>query len=250
MLPQAKMNVYGQKIMNKAVGKAVDKIQGKAVDTAVQTALSTPSRLDQRMRKEADGEAAARIKAMVATKADRHGSTNALFEQTRISRLMDQKTVHDLFKTAPESFGRSQSLQKEAAIAAVPAVAKGVMAGVKGLAGKFGAGTAGRSTLGRVGNVAMKGADVAGTVSSLRPNTRGFSQGPQPGKIVTSSIAPRVAEYFEKKAYLPEAYRKYPELLKSANVHAPRPAVVKNSKPPTVTTGPDAVRSNLAGGSA
>ena len=70
-----------------------------------------------------------------------------------------------------------------------------------------------------------------------------------PPMAKTSSVASHVEAYFEKRAYLPEAYRRYPELLKAAASDT-KPAPDLKSRVTTPTSGRTPVRSNLSGGSA
>lgn len=65
----------------------------------------------------------------------------------------------------------------------------------------------------------------------------------------TSSITPRVDEFFEKRAYLTDAQRRFPELQKMADSPTQK---AMNLKPrvTTDTSGPTPTKSSLSGGSA
>ncbi len=70
-------------------------------------------------------------------------------------------------------------------------------------------------------------------------------------QIETIEMAPRVLAFFEKKAYLTEAQRRFPELLKVAGTTEPTvPALKKKPASATPISGPTPTQSGLSGGAA
>jgi len=180
-----------------------DRIKSTVVDPTVQTVTGNEGMMKT---KKSGVEAISQFKAHALTRADRHMTTNELFRSSRITRNIDRGMVEALFSTTPDSYMRAQSLQKEAAIPAI-------VAGGKALATKVAPALRG---------LGKKALHASGQASAVQPM---FS-----GQPKMASIAPRVNEFFEKKAYLPEAYRKFPELLKESATHLPRPAISKDPK--------------------
>jgi len=65
----------------------------------------------------------------------------------------------------------------------------------------------------------------------------------------TSSITPRIDEFFEKRAYLTDAQRRFPELQKVADSPTQK-AISLKPRVTTDTSGPTPTKSSLSGGSA